>query len=268
VLKPYFETDLGKLYHGDCLKIMPELEPVDLVITSPPYDNLRDYKGYSFNFKEIAKTLYQKVKSGGVVVWVVGDATIDGSETGTSFKQALYFKDIGFNLHDTMIYSKDKPPENSKRYENAFEYMFVLSNGKPTTFNPIKVKAVSRYKYSKAITDRQKDGSLKKRKGHKTAQYKTKNNIWHYNVGFSATKNKIAFKHPATFPELLAIDHIVSWSNEKQIVMDPMSGSGTVAAMSERYNRRWIGIEISEEYCEIAKQRIINETRQRKIPGF
>ena len=99
-----------KFIHGDCLEIMPTLadKSVDLTVTSPPYDNLRTYNGNSqFDFEGIAKELFRVTKDGGVVVWVVGDANINGSETGTSFRQALYFKEIGFNLHDTMIYQKD-----------------------------------------------------------------------------------------------------------------------------------------------------------------
>ena len=132
---------MNKIICGNCVEIMKEWENniIDLTITSPPYDNLRDYKGYVFDFENIAKQLYRVTKSGGVVVWIVGDATIKGSETGTSFRQALYFKEIGFNLHDTMIYSKagfQYPATN--RYHQTFEYMFIFSKGKPKTFNPIK----------------------------------------------------------------------------------------------------------------------------------
>ena len=101
---------LNTIFNEDCLNTMRAMPDgvIDLVITSPPYDDLRNYKGYSFDFESIAKELFRVVKEGGVVVWVVGDATVDGSETGTSFRQALFFKEVGFNLHDTMIYMKNK----------------------------------------------------------------------------------------------------------------------------------------------------------------
>lgn len=264
-MKPYYENNNGVLYHGDCLEIMPQLEPVDLTVTSPPYDNLRTYNGYSFDFEGIAQQLYQVTKPGGVVVWVVGDATVNGSETGTSFKQALYFKDVcGFNLHDTMIYSRKSPPLTHNRYEQEFEYMFVFSKGKPTTFNGITTKR----KYSdnrqfKSIR-REKDGSFDF--GYVKQGDVLRHNIWQYATGGGCSStDKIAFLHPAIFPEALAQDHIISWSNPTGIILDCFAGSGTTLKMAERLNRRWIGIEISEEYCEIAAKRIDAENRQLKL---
>jgi DNA modification methylase len=133
---------VNKIICGDCLEVMKKIPDgsVDLVLTSPPYDNLRTYNGYNFDFEGIAKELHRVTKDGGVIVWVVGDATIKGSETGTSFKQALYFKEIGFNLHDTMIYHKNNyPPLTHNRYEQCFEYMFVFSKRYLKSFNPIMV---------------------------------------------------------------------------------------------------------------------------------
>lgn len=106
--------DYNYITLGDCVELMKEIPDdfIDLTVTSPPYDNLRDYNNemtWNFEkFKEVAKELFRITKPGGVVVWVVGDATIKGSETGTSFRQALFFKDCGFNLHDTMIYKKTR----------------------------------------------------------------------------------------------------------------------------------------------------------------
>ena len=249
---------INKIICGDCIdvmKVMPD-SSVDLTVTSPPYDNLRDYNGYKFDFKVIAKQLFRVAKNGGVVVWVVGDATIKGSESGTSFKQALYFKKIGFNIHDTMIYQKNSypfPPSN--RYFSVFEYMFVLSKGAPKITNLIKVSTVG-YK-SKSATSRQKDGSIVAMRGAMGKDTRVKDNIWKYDVGYNlSTKDKIAFKHPATFPDVLAERHIISWSNENDIVYDPFMGSGTTAKMALKNKRKYIGSELSKEYCDIAEQRI------------
>ena len=256
----------------DCLegmKLLPD-ECIDLTVTSPPYDNLRDYNNevtWNFEkFQEIAKELFRITKPGGVVVWVVGDATINGSETGTSFRQALYFKEIGFNLHDTMIYQKSNPmPIQHNRYQPCFEYMFVLSKGKPKTFNPIMENTVNPGGKI-TTTQREKDGSKNRGTGYgnKRKPFRYRHNIWKYNVGDNqTTKDSVAFEHPAIFPEQLAADHIISWSNPGDIVLDPFLGSGTTAKIALLNNRNFIGFEISEEYCEIAEQRIAQIKPQR-----
>jgi len=254
--------EVNKIICGDCLEVMKGIDDnsIDLTVTSPPYDNLRNYNGYSFNFKGIVKELYRVTKEGGVVVWVVGDATINGSETGTSFKQALYFKEIGFNLHDTMIYHKNNfayPPVN--RYFQVFEYMFVFSKGKPKTYNLIKVKTkyINKKIGMKNSTTRLKNGKIIKNKYLSYKPERIKENIWLYNGGYGKSSlDKIAFKHPAIFPEKLAQDHIISWSNKGDIVLDPMCGSGTTCKMAKENGRKYIGIDVSEEYCEIARRRI------------
>jgi DNA modification methylase len=250
------------LYCGDSGEVMKSFPNncIDLTVTSPPYDNLRIYNGFSFNFELIAQQLFRVTKQGGVVVWVVGDATIKGSETGTSFKQALYFKEMGFNLHDTMIYQKNNyVPLTHNRYEQSFEYMFCFSKGVPTTFNPIKIPcstagAIKTYSYD--------SGSSKEVKGavrHNgamdrqtiTSDTKIKCNIWSYNVGKNqSTKDSIAFMHPAIFPEELSRDHIRSWSNENDVIFDPFAGSGTTLKMGLQLNRRVVGIELSQKYID------------------
>jgi len=267
-MKPYFETKLGKLYHGDCLEIMSELEPVDLVLTSPPYDNLRDYEGYTFDFEKVANGLYSIINKGGVVVWVVGDATVKGSETGTSFKQALYFKEIGFNLHDTMIFQKANVPvydPRNKRYKSAFEYMFILSKGAVATYNPIS-DTPTKKKSSRGVTKRNPNGSMREPKDVNFKKFRDRDNVWVYPNGYmQTTKDRVAFQHPAIMSEFLAQDHIISWSNEGETVADIMAGSGTTLKMAEKLNRRWIGIEIEEKYCEIAAKRIEKENQQLKL---
>lgn len=256
-----------KLLQGDCLDKMKEIPDnvIDLTVTSPPYDNLRAYNGnvcqWSFDkFKDIAKELYRVTKDGGVVVWVVGDATIKGSETGTSFKQALYFIDVGFNLHDTMIYRKKNPtPMRGMRYQSCFEYMFVLSKGKPSIFNPIMVEKKYMENRKSKQYNKNKDGKQITHEYQAVSNMKPKDNVWEYSVGlYNSTSDKIAFEHPAVFPEKLAEDHILSWSNEADVVFDPFMGSGTTGKMALLNKRKFIGIELDEEYYNIAQKRIEN----------
>lgn len=252
------------LYNGDCLCVMDKLIEegikIDLTVTSPPYDNLRTYNGNNDLWNEnvwngIIERLYKITNNGGVVVWVVGDATIKGSETGTSFKQALYFKEVGFNLHDTMIYQKvGVAYPDFTRYYQQFEYMFVFSKGKPKTFNQICDRKNKSAGGKPCGTERQKDGSTKeswnRRSGALIKKYGARYNIW------QMSNVKYRDKHPAIFPEKLANDHIISWSNENDTVFDPMMGSGTTGKMAKLNNRRFIGIELDENYFNIAKKRI------------
>lgn len=256
---------IGKIHNENCLDTMARMPDgfVHLTITSPPYDKLRNYKGYSFDFEAVARELYRVTKKGGVIVWVVGDQTIKGSETGTSFKQALYFMQCGFNLHDTMIYTSSGLTLNHNRYEQEFEYMFVFSKGKPATFNPIRIPCKWYGKDSDRTgqyTGIHSEKNKKLRSGKERGNIKPdkiKGNIWEYGTGFNnSTKDKEAFRHPAIFPEKLAEDHILSWSSEGDLVYDPFIGSGTVAKMAVLNNRNFIGSEISAEYTEIANNRV------------
>lgn len=252
--------ELNKIYNESNLDTMKRMSDnfVDLTVTSPPYDNLRDYKGYSFPFEDIAKELYRITKEGGILVWVVGDATIDGSESGTSFRHALYFMECGFKLHDTMFYVKDGMPSNStNRYQNVMEYMFVLSKGVPKTANLIKDLPNKDYRPNGKISkSRGKDGEQESKRWFFNEKVVRKN-VWYYAVGmYGTTSDEIAFKHPAIFPEQLAADHIYSWSNEGDIVYDCFGGSGTTAKMAHKMKRNWILSEISKEYCQIAEKRI------------
>ena len=255
--------EIDNIYNMDCLEGMKQMEAesVDLTVTSPPYDGLRTYNGYCFDFENIARELYRVTKQGGVVVWVVGDATIDGDETGTSFRQALFFKEIGFKLHDTMIYAKTSVTNYSpsmKRYKQSFEYMFVLAKESPKTFNPIQDKPVlKQVKMHDGASGRDKNGKLKKNDYYEVGEYQVRFNVWPFNVGYNCTTHDdIAFKHPAMFPEALARDHIRSWSNEGDIVLDPFMGSGTTAKVARALGRHYIGFEISAEYCDIIRQRL------------
>lgn len=243
--------EVNKIYNENCLDTMSRMEDcfVDLTVTSPPYDDLRTYNGYSFDFENIAKELLRVTKYGGICVWIVADETKKGSETGTSFRQALKFMECGYNLHDTMIYEKSGMayPE-SNRYHQIFEYMFVFSKGKPKTTNIIKDRP---NKYVGTMGGNKRGGLCKR------DEFGARFNVWRYNNGRdNSSKDRIAFNHPAIMPEQLANDHIISWSNEGDLVYDPFMGSGTTAKMSILNNRNWIGSEISSEYTEIANKRI------------
>ena len=254
------DLDNIELWHGDCLELMKDIpdNSIDLTVTSPPYDNLRSYNGninqWSFEkFQEIAKELYRVTAIGGVVVWVVGDATVKGSETGTSFKQALWFKECGFNLHDTMIWEKTGMLPTQDRYYNIFEYMFIISKGKPKVMN-----FICDHKTTSGGRVQKKDSCINKGKhidGKGTFirnEFSRRTNIWRISIG----KNPETKGHPAPFPEQLANDHIITWSNEGDVVLDPFMGSGTTGKMVKLNNRKFIGIELDNTYFEIAKERI------------
>ncbi|CAK0770372.1 Modification methylase BamHII [Gammaproteobacteria bacterium] len=262
-----------KLIQGDCALAMSDLssDSIDLTVTSPPYDNLRTYKGYTFDFETIARQLYRVTKPGGVVVWVVGDATINGSETGTSFRQALYFMGIGFNLHDTMIWDKVgmRFPDES-RYNSVFEFMFILSKSSPKTLNFImdRKNLCSGGKVARASQIREKDGTLHENSAYRNNKNKVvkdigkRHNIWQIHTGGGYGDGA----HPAFFPEALARDHILSWSNPGDTVLDPMMGSGTTGKMAVKYQRNFIGIEIASEYMAIAEKRIAAAQWHQPLP--
>lgn len=259
---------INKIHNMDCvegMRMLPD-NSIDLTVTSPPYDNLRTYNGFSWDFEAVAKELYRVTKQGGVVVWIVADATIKGSETGNSFKQALFFKECGFNLHDTMIWEKPTFTATGSlavRYAPVFEYMFVLSKGKPKSFNPIKDKPNKhRGTRHKAGTIRTNNGMRRQSKDMKIKEYGQRHNVWHMPPCMSS-KERIG--HPAPFPEQLATDHIISWSNEGDTVLDCFIGSGTTAKMALLNGRNFIGFELSKEYCEIAEERVREATAQIKI---
>jgi len=303
---------VNKILCGDCVTVLSDLPPdsVDLVVTSPPYDDIRfyadgfteefdkspadfasesDYKkelqrfkkqkvaekleinnGYSFPFEAIARQLYRAIKPGGTVVWIVGDAVVNKSETGSSFRQALYFKEIGFNLHDTMIYEKNGssfPARHAgNRYSQIFEYAFVFTKGDSPRHASLICDKPNRWAgyttFGKG-TLRDKSGELKEKSQKPIPDFSPRNNIWKYNTGKGfSTKDVEAFNHPAIFPEKLAEDHILSWSSEGDVVLDPFCGSGTTCKMALLNNRCFIGVDISEEYCELSRNRVEKAVRE------
>lgn len=264
--------EINKIYLGDCIDILPDLadETVDLVVTSCPYDNVRSYDGFngSFKFEPIAIETARVLKKGGMIVWIVNDQYVNGSRSLTSFKQCLYFKEqCGLTVHDVMIYQKSgfNFPANN-RYHQVYEFMLCLSKGKPKTFNPL-IDRKNAYPGQKAHG---------RHRGYDENDYKDMSqivhakpigdygkryNIWYYKVGGgNVTKDKNAYKHPAIFPEELAKDHILSWSNPGDLILDPMAGSGTTLKMAKLTGRNFIGIEVNPEYHKIATERLNNAT--------
>ncbi len=254
---------MNTIINEDCETALKKMLPetIDLTITSPPYDNLRDYNGFTFSIDNIISELFRVTKEGGVVVWIVGDATVKGSETGTSFRQALKFMDAGFKLHDTMIYEKNTSSFPAKRtgnrYTQIFEYMFVFCKGKikqPHLIADKPNKWAGHTNWGKN-TNRLKNGELQETEDIKPVpDFSPRNNIWKYNIGkgFNSS-DKESHEHPAIFPEQLAEDHILTWSDENDVVLDIFSGSGTTCKMAKKNRRRYIGIEISEEYCRLSE---------------
>ena len=253
---------LNKIYTENCIDTMAKMQPesIDMVLTSPPYDDLRNYNGYELQLLKIIKSLYKVLKKGGVIIWVVGDKTEKGSETGTSFKQALLFKENSFNIHDTMIYYKNNPmPTTGNRYHQHFEYMFAFSKDIPKTFNPITEP--TKYNGLANMKNRGKEGTLNYKKVERTKEKKV-GNVFFYSIGGGiSTKDKIAHKHPAIFPENLVLDQIKTWSNEGDLIYDPFMGSGTTAKIAHILNRKWIGSEISPEYAKFANERLKEYTK-------
>jgi len=242
------------------MALLPDAS-IDLTVTSPPYDNLREYNGYTFDFEAIAAQLWRVTKPGGVVVWVVGDATVNGSETGTSFRQALRFMELGFNLYDTMFYHRFNGVPTEGRYYDVIEYMFILSKGKPSAINFLNDR-----KNLTAGNRERKDTVINKGKAKEkdtgsfvTQKYGRRTNLWYCVTGDNRTG------HPAPFPEALARDHILSWSNPGDLVLDPMCGSGTTGKMAVLTGRRFIGIDISEEYVELSRERIAKALQQPRL---
>lgn len=262
ILKRRNNLQPNNIYQGDCLELMKRIpdKSIDMTITSPPYDNLRTYNNIQWNrniWEKIIEQLFRITKIGGVVVWIVSDATINGSESCTSFRQALYFRQCGFNLHDTMIYIKNQLSYPSKnRYHNGFEYMFIFSNGRLKTFNPINDRKNISVGRNINGCERCKNGDLVKRNSS-FRRIKKFGMRWNHWLIYNLSRGEHN-KHPATFPYQLAHNHIISWSNQNDLGLDPLMGSGTTCVAAKLTNRRYIGIELDKKYFEIAKKRIAN----------
>lgn len=259
---------IGQIHNENCLETLARMPDgyLDMTLCSPPYDDLRVYKGYSFDAQATAESLFRVTKDGGVVVWVVGDRTKDGDESGTSFRHALTFKEVGFKLWDTMIFAKNNPipGDCGDRYKGVFEYMFCFSKGRPKTFNPIEIATKTPGKVFESVR-LEADGRNTMRDVLRTVkETRRAPNIFYYSVGQNGDGEE-SCKHPAVFPLQLALDQIGSWSNEGDVVYDCFMGSGTSAIAAVKLGRNYIGSEISSEYAELARERIRRET---ELPLF
>ena len=257
---------LNQFLVGDSVELLNGLPPgcAALAVTSPPYENLRNYRGYQFDARSMLAALHRVIRPGGVCVWVVGDK-IDGGRSLASFEQAFIARECGFVVHDVMIYQKKNTPfMRSNAYTNCYEFMLVFSKGAPAVFNPLKVPT-KRFGWETAVANKGPDAANNK-VPVELKKEKTRTNIWEYAVGLGgSTRDKIAFQHPAVFPEKLAQDHILSWSNPGDLVLDPMCGSGTTCKMAEANGRSWIGMDISQEYIDLAETRMAQFRQQRKL---
>lgn len=252
---------LNSIHCAECTEIINQLDDdsIDLLLTSPPYDDVIKFKDAKFDYKKVINSFYRIMKPGGVIVWVMNDGTENYGETGSSFRHALCFQEQGFTIHDTMIFLKDPMQwhPNRRRYKQAFQYMFIFSKGRPKTHNIICDVEIKNH--NKRMTKRlHQDGTFDYNWYKPTKIHTARTNVWKFKVGCNqSTKDKIAFKHPAIFPEKLAEDHILTWSNPGGTVLDPMCGSGTTLKMAKKNNRNYIGIDMVPEYCEIAKERLL-----------
>jgi site-specific DNA-methyltransferase (adenine-specific) len=272
--------EYNKIYNESCLDTMQRLEDnsIDLVITSPPYDNMRKYgdgknyhqrlkdTGYSFEFEEIAKELTRTLKEGGVIMWNVQDQTIKGSRTGNSMRQALYFmEECGLFMHDHLIWYKTGTPFPSPyRYRNVWENMFVFSKGKPKHFDPILKRNKTGGDSRKRRRERDHNGELVMQEREvKIKEWGIDDNVWYVSNHFKSNDKKRIENHPAIMPEELVRRHIQSWTNEGDIVYDPFSGSGTTSKVAAEMDRTYLGSEINKEYYE-ASIGILNESLKYK----
>jgi len=259
--------ELNKILKGDCLELMENIEDksIDMIITSPPYDDIKNYN-YNLNwnfgiFKLISNEMNRVLKDGGVIIWVVNDKTQNGSESLSSFKQVIFFNELGLKLYDTMIYKKlNYTPLTHRRYEQEFEYMFCLSKGIPKTFNPIKIKCKYGGTKSRGSPSfyKSNNDNLTKINKYIINNEKIKGNIFEYNTG---SLTNIKLNHPAVFPLELVNDQIISWSNENDIILDCFAGSGTTAIACINTNRNYILMEKEEKYIDIINDRIKNHTK-------
>jgi site-specific DNA-methyltransferase (adenine-specific) len=255
---------VDQIIHNDCVSEMATLPDncIPLTVTSPPYDKLRRYGGqrWSFEtFEKVARQLFRLTMPGGVVLWVVQDGTVDGSLTGTSARQWLYFQQIGFDLNSVLILATRGWRSQTSRYANQFHFGFVLSKGRPRAFHPIRdrinstagqrLRCSRRSASGEAVTTYNGDRRL--------GLHGYRANVWFYDVGGGkSTKDRYASRHEALMPEQMARDLIISWSRPGDLIFDPFCGAATTCKMALLSHRHYLGIEAHALYYRLALRRM------------
>jgi site-specific DNA-methyltransferase (adenine-specific) len=255
------ELELNKIYCMDCLEGMRKLpdDSIDLVVTSPPYDNLRTYKGFSVDLHSTGKEAYRVLKDGGIAVMVIQDQTKAFAKTLTSFRLIIDWCDnIGFRLFETIIYRKygTEGAWWKARFRVDHEYMPIFLKGKKPQYFNKKLLMVPSKHGGEILTgsgNRRTTGETTKTVTRPINPTKCRGTIWDYLM--AGDKDPLKRKHPAPFPDQIPIDFITCFCPPKGIVLDPFIGSGSTAVAAKKLGRHYIGFEITPEYCEIAEQR-------------
>ncbi len=256
---------LNKIICGDCVEVLKSIpdNSIDLVVTSPPYDGIRKYNGFSFNLHSTGKELFRVLKDGGIIAMVIQDQTKNFGKSLTSFKTIIdWCENVGFKLFETIIYKKHGAEGAwwTKRFRVDHEYIPIFLKGeRPAYFNkePLKIPSKHGGKTMTGCATRLTNGKTLKSKRVFINPMKCRGTLWDYTTCGDGTRLK--HQHPATFPDKIPVDFIRCFCPKNGIVLDPFIGSGTTALAAIQLNRNYIGIDISKEYCELAKKRIREE---------
>ena len=249
------------------LKTLPD-ECIDFVITSPPYDALRDYNGYKLDLHGLGVELLRVLKDGGICVMVIQDSTRDFAKSLTSFRTIVDWCDnIGFRLFECNIYNRQGTEGAwwKKRFRVDHEYMPIFLKGKrPQYFDKENIKIPSKHggKIMTGANIRTKNGQTGSRKV-KINPTKCPGTVMTFG-NTCGGESKLKSKHPAVFPNMLAYDMIECFCPEDGTVLDPFNGSGTTTLAAKCLGRNYIGIDVSEEYNKIARERLETEIIYRK----
>lgn len=256
---------MGHLSIADAIEHASTLasDSVDLVLFSPPYDGVRDYRGnWTLDLPALGSELLRVVKDGGFAVMVIADGTKNQRKSMTTFRTAVAWEDAGWSLFESVIYSRDGRPGAwwATRFRVDHEHILMFYKGKrprPVTHHD-GLRVPSKHAGKKWTgTQRLTDGTLVKTSATVAAD-KCRGTIWHYATS-NSEGNRTKAKHPATFPDALARDVILALSAPGDVVYDPMMGSGTSVVIAAQEGRRWLGNDFFAEYVEIAQQRLAVE---------
>jgi site-specific DNA-methyltransferase (adenine-specific) len=256
------DVELNKVYQQDCIVGMRKIPDgaIDLVVTSPPYDNLRDYNGYSVDLNETGKNIYRILKDGGVAVMVIQDQTKNFGKSLTSFRTIVDWCDnVGFKLFECVIYRKNGTEGAwwKNRFRVDHEYMPIFLKGeKPQYFNKDSLKVKSKHggKIMTGFANRKTNGETGKSITKAINEMKCRGTVWDYLM--AGDKDPVKRKHPAPFPDKIPFDFINCFCPPNGIVLDPFVGSGSTVVGAKKLNRSFIGFDISEEYCNLTRKRL------------